>query len=108
MTEESTIKRKRYRLELLVDEEGHNITVVGGDTYPCQQDGAEPAFPGWSILRKKLERPVVCVGIESLAVLFQGGTVNLNDAVLIPDSHISNAARHALNERRPEMQHSQN
>lgn len=105
---ESVSKNKSYRLELTIDEEGNNIRVVGGDIIPITQEGAEPCYPGWSILKRRMERPVICVGIETLAVLFQGGNVNLDGAVLIPDSNISNAARQALNERSPAMRDSQN
>jgi len=50
------------------------------------------------------DKPTIIVGVETLAILFQGGTVNLNDAVLIPDSTIHNAARAAMNIASPPMQ----
>ena len=108
MMTESTTKGKSYRLELMIDEEGNNIRVVGGDSLPISQEATEPYYPGWFILERKMEPPVICVGLETLAVLFQGGDVNLNEAILIPDSNIRNAARYALNVCSPEIRDSQN
>lgn len=53
---------------------------------------------------ENIDKPTIIVGVETLAILFQGGIVNLNDAVLIPDSTIHNAARTAMNIASPPMQ----
>jgi hypothetical protein len=69
---------------------------------PCNWwfEGAPPEYLS--------EKPVVIVGLETLAVLFQGGNVNLDNALLMPDDGIRMAAVAAMNTKSPAMQEPQN